>query len=140
MARVRFKDGGLGSFHGNLAYKQAVSKEHFLRKLDEVVEWPRFTKKLIKYYRGRGEVGQAPYDPVLILKMLLLSYLFSISERQVEELVNDSLSAKCFSGHLGFRRHGVQSYLTFMALNLKRLVKLLTGVGLRGESKLSLAV
>lgn len=98
MARVRFKDGGLGSFHGNLVYEQAVSKEHFLRKLDEVVDWSIFTRKLIKYYRGRGQVGQAPYDPVLILKMLLLSYLFNISERQVEELVNDSLSAKCFAG------------------------------------------
>lgn len=30
--------------------------------------------------------------------MLLLSYLFNISERQTEELVNDSLSAKCFVG------------------------------------------
>jgi IS5 family transposase len=43
-------------------------------------------------------MGQSPYDPVLILKMLLLSYLFNISERQVEEVVNDSLSAKCFAG------------------------------------------
>ena len=35
--------------------------------------------------------------------------------------------------YLGFIRHAIQSYLTFMALNLKRLVKLLTGVGFRGE-------
>lgn len=98
MSKVRCKDGGLGSFHGSFLYEQTVSKDHFLRRLNEVVDWSRFTKKLIRYYRGRGEVGQTPYDPVLILKMLLLSYLFDISERQVEEVVNDSLSAKCFAG------------------------------------------
>ena len=35
--------------------------------------------------------------------------------------------------YLGSVRHAIQSYLTFMVLNLKRLVKLLTGVSLRGE-------
>ncbi len=35
--------------------------------------------------------------------------------------------------YIGHIRHGIQSYLTFMALNLKRLVKLLTGVTFRGE-------
>jgi len=36
--------------------------------------------------------------------------------------------------YLGFVRHAIQSYLTFMALNLKRLVKLLTGVSFRGDA------
>jgi hypothetical protein len=30
--------------------------------------------------------------------MLLLSYLYNLSERQTEVYVNDSLSAKCFLG------------------------------------------
>lgn len=33
----------------------------------------------------------------------------------------------------GFVRHAIQSYLTFVVLNLKRLVKLLTGVSFRGD-------
>ena len=37
--------------------------------------------------------------------------------------------------YTGFIRHAIQSYLTFMALNLKRLVKLLTGVSFRGETR-----
>ena len=37
--------------------------------------------------------------------------------------------------YLGFKRHAIQSYLTFMALNLKRMVKLLTGVGLHSEAR-----
>jgi IS5 family transposase len=98
VSKIRCKDSGLNSFHGDFLYDQTVSKGHFLRKLNEIVDWARFTRKLLKYYHGRGEIGQSPYDPVLILKMLLLSYLFNISERQVEEVVNDSLSAKCFAG------------------------------------------
>jgi len=37
--------------------------------------------------------------------------------------------------YTGFIRHAIQSYLTFMAINLKRLVKLLTGVSFRGEAR-----
>lgn len=98
MSRERCKEGSLNSFHGSFLYEQAVSRGHFLVKLNEIIDWPRFTKRLLRYYKGRGEVGQAPYDPTLILKMLLLSYLFNVSERQTEELVNDSLSAKYFVG------------------------------------------
>ncbi len=39
--------------------------------------------------------------------------------------------------YTGFIRHAIQSYLTFMALNLKRLVKLLTGVSFRSEVRAS---
>jgi len=37
--------------------------------------------------------------------------------------------------YVEFVRHAIQSYFTFMALNLKRLVKLLTGVSFRGEAR-----
>ena len=39
--------------------------------------------------------------------------------------------------YVGFIRHAIQTYLTFMALNLKRLVKLLTAVSFRAEAKAS---
>ena len=39
--------------------------------------------------------------------------------------------------YVGFIRQAIQTYLTFMVLNLKRLVKLLTGVSFRGEAKAS---
>jgi len=98
MAKLRCKQTTGDSFYGNFLYEQKVSQNHFLRKLEQVIDWPRFTTKLLKYYKGKGEVGQAPYDPVIILKMLLLSYLYNISERQVEVLANDSLSVACFLG------------------------------------------
>lgn len=98
MAKIRCKETAADSFFGNFLYDQKVSREHFLRKLNEVVEWERFTKRLLVHYRGKGQIGQAPYNPTLILKMLLLSYLWNVSERMVEELANDSLSVGLFLG------------------------------------------
>jgi len=98
MAKVRCKQTSADSFFGNFLYDQKVAKEHFLRKLNEVMDWDRFTGKLLGYYKGQGEIGQAPYNPTIILKMLLLSYLWNVSERMVEVLANDSLSIGLFLG------------------------------------------
>jgi IS5 family transposase len=98
VAKQRCKDSSLDSFFGHFLYQQKVPRDHFLRKLNEVVDWGRFSRHLLKYYRGQGEVGQAPYSPALILKMLLLSYLYNISERQVEMLASDSFSVAYFLG------------------------------------------
>jgi ABC-type thiamine transport system substrate-binding protein len=75
-----------------------VPEGRFLRKLEEVVDWELFTPKLVRLYRGRAERGRPPYNPVVILKILVLSYLYDLSQRQVEVYVNDSLSAKWFLG------------------------------------------
>ena len=98
MAKVRCKQTNADSFFGNILYDQKVARSHFLRKLNEVVDWDRFTRKLPGYYRGKGEIGQAPYNPTIILKMLLLSYLWNVSERMIEVLANDSLSIGFFLG------------------------------------------
>jgi IS5 family transposase len=98
MAKVRYKETGMDSFFGKFLYEQKVSPNHFLRKLDEVIDWDSFTAKLLSHYKGRGETGQAPYNPTTILKMLLLSYLWNVSERMIEVLANDSFSIGFFLG------------------------------------------
>ena len=98
MSRERFRETGKGSFFGDLVYDRVVPQGHFLRKLNEVVDWRPFTKKLLRYYKGGAEYGPPPYEPALLLKMLLLSYLYDLSERQTEDLVNFQLPAKWFVG------------------------------------------
>lgn len=98
MGQKRFKHLGIGSFFGGLVYERAVPGNHFLRQLERVVDWAVFSEELVGLYVGRAEEGRPPYDPVVILKMLLLAYLYDLTERQVEVYVNDSLSAKCFLG------------------------------------------
>ena len=98
MGQKRFKRLGMGSFFGGMVYERAVPDSHFLRQLERVINWQVFSEQLIGLYVGRAEEGRPPYEPMVILKMLLLVYLYDLSERQVEAYVNDSLSAKCFLG------------------------------------------
>jgi hypothetical protein len=109
MGQERFKRLGEDSFFGRMVYDRVIPRDHFLMRLDEVIPWPRFTYKLVKYYRrsprgaktqrgGGAKEGRPPYDPALLLKMLLTAYLYNLSERQVEEVANFNLPVKCFLG------------------------------------------
>jgi IS5 family transposase len=98
MAQQRFKDLGLSSFFGNLVYSRVVPRDHFLVKLNQVIDWERFIPILLPAYEGLAEAGRPPYSPVVILKMLLITYLYNLSERQTEEVVNFQLPVKEFVG------------------------------------------
>jgi len=47
MGKERFAETGKDSFFGDYLYDQIVPKEHFLRKLKEIIPWERFTQRLI---------------------------------------------------------------------------------------------
>lgn len=98
MSHPRLQETGQDSFYGDYLYERIVPQDHFLRKLREIVPWQRYTYRLLKYYRGKGMRGRPPIDPAIVLKMLLLSYLYNLSERQTEEFCNMHLAAKYFLG------------------------------------------
>jgi IS5 family transposase len=98
MAQQRFKDLGLTSFFGDLVYLRIVPRDHFLVKLNQVIDWERFVPILLPAYEGMAEEGRPPYSPLVILKMLLITYLYNLSERQTEEVVNFQLPVKEFVG------------------------------------------
>ena len=60
--------------------------------------WQRFTYKLVKYYKGRAQMGRPPIEPSVVLRMLLLSYLYNLSESQVASYCQENLPAKYFLG------------------------------------------
>lgn len=98
MEKPNFIETGTSSFFGEYLYDQVVPKGHFLRQLDQIIDWERFTRRLIKLYKGGGVVGRPPFDPALILKMELIAYLYNLTERQVEVYINENLPAKYFVG------------------------------------------
>jgi len=57
MEQQRYVDTGSNSFFGEYLYNQVVPQGHFLRKLKETINWNRFTRKLIKLYKGEGVVA-----------------------------------------------------------------------------------
>ena len=98
MNKVRFKKHTTGSFFGSFLYDQVLNKNHFLVKAKDIIDWDRFTHRCVRWYKGSCEIGRAPYNPAVMLKMLFVSYLYNFSERETEIMVNDSLSMKYFLG------------------------------------------
>jgi len=98
MARKRFKNVGMGSFFGKFAYEQVVPRDHFLVKLSQVIDWDVYNDLLLPAYKGLAETGRPPYPPVVLLKMLVIAYLYGFSERQVEEATTYHLAIKEFVG------------------------------------------
>ena len=98
MDTSRFVETGSNSFFGEYLYDLVVPPNHFLRHLNQIIDWDRFTRKLLKLYKGGGMVGRPPFDPAMILKMELIAYLYKLTERQVEVYVNENMPAKYFVG------------------------------------------
>jgi IS5 family transposase len=98
MENSRFVETGSSSFFGEYLYDLVVPKNHFLRKLNQSIDWERFTRRLLRLYKGGGMVGRPPFDPAMILKMELIAYLYKLTERQVEGYINENLPAKYFVG------------------------------------------
>jgi len=96
----RFHDTGQGSFFGDFAYQRLLQRHarHFLVALQRLFDWDAQSEALIRLYKGQGRVGRPPYAPVLIFKMLFLSYLYNVSERAMEELADLNLLIKWFLG------------------------------------------
>lgn len=98
MSKVRFRGDTTNSFFGNFLYSQVLPSNHFLVRLKNEVPWERFTQGMLSAYKGGGEYGPSPYAPDKILRMLLIPYLFNISEREAEQVVRFNLLAKYFVG------------------------------------------
>jgi len=124
MEKEHFVETGRDSFFGDYLYDQIVPKDHFLRKLKQQIPWERFTRRLIKLYKGGGIYGRPPFDPALVLKVTLIAYLYNLSERQAEAYVNDNLSAKYFVGLAVDQKAPDHSTLTVFRARLQQNGKL----------------
>lgn len=96
----RYHNTGRGSFFGDYLYDRLLERyaTHFLVVLQKLFDWDAYSEKFIQLYKGLGLVGRPPYPPVLIFKMLFLSYLFNVSERAMEEVANLNILIKWFLG------------------------------------------
>lgn len=48
MDQERYAETRNQSFYGDYLYDMVVPQDHFFRKLRDLIDWSRFTKKLIK--------------------------------------------------------------------------------------------
>ena len=67
-----------------------MPKEHFLRDLEKYVNFRFIYDKVKDLYSNKGRPS---IDPVMIIKMLLIGYLYGIdSERKLEQEIRLNIS------------------------------------------------
>ena len=73
-----------------------MPEKHFLRRLDSLMDFSFIYKRVENLYSHRGRPS---IDPVVIVKMLLLGYLYGIdSERRLEQEVHVNIAYRWFLG------------------------------------------
>lgn len=88
---------GINSFFGNFIYDEVVPREHFLRKVAAAIDFSFIDELCVDLYHQDGP-GQKPYAPSFLFKILFLGFTYNISERELEETINDRISFKWFLG------------------------------------------
>jgi len=74
-----------------------------LERLNDVIDWGIFRKKLKKIRRNNTGVGGRPsFDEIVMLKALILQQLYELSDDQVEFQIRDRLSFMRFLGIQSF--------------------------------------
>lgn len=109
---ARFRSSARNSYWGDGYLDMAVAPNHFLRRLRDLLDWEELTKDLADCYKGGAEYGPVPYHPAVVFKMLLLSFLYKLSERQTEEFANENMPARYFLGLAGHQSAPDHSTLT----------------------------
>ena len=90
------RDGGKQLKMTFLTLEELMPEKHFLRDLERCVDFS-FIYDIVEPLYGR--VGRPSVDPVLLVKMLLLGYLYGIpSERKLEQEVRVNIAFRWFLG------------------------------------------
>jgi len=81
----------------NFSLSSHIPKDHFLHKLEEAVDFSFIYNLAKPYYSSTGQPG---VDPVVLLKMMLIGYLYNItSERKLAQELKVNLAFMYFLGY-----------------------------------------
>jgi IS5 family transposase len=74
-------------------------KSVFFHQIDTLIDWrPIQTLINSKYTKGMSAIGTPAYDGLLLFKMSLLQSWYGLSDYEVEDRINDSISFSKFCG------------------------------------------
>ena len=74
-------------------------KKTFFSQINTIIDWNKISKVIDKdYSKGESAVGTPSYDGLLLFKMCLLQNWYGLSDYEVEDRVNDSISFSYFCG------------------------------------------
>src|SRR3989344_997104 len=85
----------LKQFGVTLSYARVEKLGDRLEQISDIIDWERFRKFINK---EKSNVGRHPYDPILMLKMLVIQSWYGISDEELEYQVADRIYFQKFLG------------------------------------------
>jgi len=80
-------------------FRRKKIKKTFFNQINALIDWKKLSAIIDKHYKkGKSAVGTPSYDGLLLFKMSLLQTWYGLSDYEVEDRVNDSLSFSYFLG------------------------------------------
>ena len=74
-------------------------KKTFFTQINALIDWNSISSIINKdYLKGKSATGKPSYDGLLLFKMCLLQSWYGLSDYEVEDRINDSLSFSYFCG------------------------------------------
>ena len=74
-------------------------KKTFFTQINTLIDWNTTSILINKdYSKGKSATGKPSYDGLLLFKMCLLQSWYGLSDYEVEDRINDSLSFSYFCG------------------------------------------
>ena len=74
-------------------------KRTFFTQINTLIDWDAISSIINKdYLKGKSATGKPSYDGLLLFKMCLLQSWYGLSDYEVEDRINDSLSFSYFCG------------------------------------------
>lgn len=74
-------------------------KAEFFNQMDTLIDWRPISNIINKHYtKGNSAVGTPSYNGLLLFKMCLLQTWYGLSDYEVEDRINDSISFSKFCG------------------------------------------
>ena len=74
-------------------------KNQFFNQVDTLIDWRPVEKLINKYYKKTSSaVGRPAYKGIILFKICLLQTWYGLSDYEVEDRINDSLSFSRFVG------------------------------------------
>ena len=74
-------------------------KRQFFTQINELIDWNRLEVLIQSHYeKGESAVGKPSYSGLLLFKMCLLQTWYGLSDYEVEDRLNDSISFSYFCG------------------------------------------
>ncbi len=91
---LKKKSGQIDIFN-HMIFEKLIPKNHLLIKIDSIIDFSFVYEKIKDKY---SNIGRGSKDPVMMVKILLLEYLYNLSDVEIASRINTDVAFRWFLG------------------------------------------